>query len=111
MPSTLMVVSRRTRRRMRTVSAARSSSSVDAHLLSFGVASRGGATKDAGVRCSLVVASEPVTQLQLDELSQGALREIDRTATASLRDAARRKKKLVDHDVVNRVAEALLRFD
>ena len=47
----------------------------------------------------------------LHELSQGALREIDRLATAALRDAARRKKKLVDRDVVTRVAEALLRFD
>ena len=36
---------------------------------------------------------------------------IDRLATAALRDAARRKKKLVDRDVVTRVAEALLRFD
>jgi type II secretory pathway predicted ATPase ExeA len=47
----------------------------------------------------------------LHELSQGALREIDRLATAALRDAARRKKKLVDHDVITRVAETLLRFD
>jgi type II secretory pathway predicted ATPase ExeA len=47
----------------------------------------------------------------LHELSQGALREIDRLATAALRDAARRKKKLVDRDVVTRVAEALVRFD
>ncbi len=47
----------------------------------------------------------------MHELSQGALREIDRLATAALRDAARRKKKLVDHDVITRVAEALLRFD
>ena len=47
----------------------------------------------------------------LHEHSQGALREIDRLATAALRDAARRKKKLVDRDVVTRVAEALVRFD
>jgi general secretion pathway protein A len=47
----------------------------------------------------------------LHELSQGALREIDRLATAALRDAARRKKKLVDRDTVARVAEALARFD
>lgn len=47
----------------------------------------------------------------LHELSQGALREIDRLATAALREAARRKKKLIDRDVITRVAEALVRFD
>jgi len=47
----------------------------------------------------------------LHELSQGSLREIDRLATAALREAARRKKKLVDKDVITRVAEALVRFD
>ena len=47
----------------------------------------------------------------LHEASQGSLREIDRLATAALREAARRKKKLVDKDVVGRVAEALVRFD
>jgi general secretion pathway protein A len=47
----------------------------------------------------------------LHELSQGALREIDRLATAALREAARRKKKLVDRETVVRVAEALARFD
>lgn len=47
----------------------------------------------------------------LHEASQGALREIDRLARAALREAARRKKKLVDRDVVTRVAETLARFD
>jgi general secretion pathway protein A len=47
----------------------------------------------------------------LHEQSQGALRDIDRLATASLRDASRRKKKLVDREVVLRVADALVRFD
>lgn len=47
----------------------------------------------------------------LHELSQGALREIDRLAMAALREAARRQKKLVDRDVVTRVAEALARFE
>jgi general secretion pathway protein A len=47
----------------------------------------------------------------LHELSQGALREIDRLAAAALREATRRKKKLVDRDVITRVAESLLRFD
>jgi type II secretory pathway predicted ATPase ExeA len=47
----------------------------------------------------------------LHELSQGALRDIDRLATASMREAARRKKKLVDRALVKRVAEPLVRFD
>jgi type II secretory pathway predicted ATPase ExeA len=47
----------------------------------------------------------------LHELSQGALREIDRLATAALREAARRKKKLVDREIITRVAESLARFD
>lgn len=47
----------------------------------------------------------------MHEHSQGALREIDRLATAAMREAARRKKKLVDRDVITRVAEALVRFD
>jgi len=47
----------------------------------------------------------------LHELSQGALREIDRLAGAALRDAARRKKKLVDRELIVRVGEALARFD
>jgi type II secretory pathway predicted ATPase ExeA len=47
----------------------------------------------------------------LHELSQGALREIDRLATASLREAARRKKKLVDREIVVRAAEPLARFE
>lgn len=47
----------------------------------------------------------------LHEASQGALREIDRLATAALREAARRKKKLVDREIVVRVAEALARFE
>src|SRR5882672_9150866 len=46
----------------------------------------------------------------LHELSQGALREIDRLAAAALRDAARRKKKLVDREIVLRVGENLARF-
>jgi general secretion pathway protein A len=47
----------------------------------------------------------------LHELSQGALREIDRLAAAALRDAARRKKKLIDRELVLRVSEALARFE
>ncbi len=47
----------------------------------------------------------------LHEHSQGALREVDRIATAAMRDAARRKKNLVDRNTVLRVAEPLVRFD
>lgn len=43
----------------------------------------------------------------LHELASGSLREIDRLASAALRDAARRKRKLVDREVVVRVAESL----
>ena len=47
----------------------------------------------------------------LHDASEGALREIDRLGTAALRDAARRKKKLVDRETVSRVAEPITRFD
>jgi general secretion pathway protein A len=47
----------------------------------------------------------------LHELSQGALREIDRLAGAALRAAARRKKKLVDRELILRASEPLVRFD
>ena len=43
----------------------------------------------------------------LHELASGSLREIDRIASAAMRDSARRKRKLVDRDVVARVAETL----
>ena len=43
----------------------------------------------------------------LHELASGSLREIDRLASAALRDAARRKRKLVDRETVVRVAESL----
>jgi type II secretory pathway predicted ATPase ExeA len=47
----------------------------------------------------------------LHESSQGALREIDRLAIAALREAARRKKKLVEREIILRVAEPLARFE
>jgi hypothetical protein len=47
----------------------------------------------------------------LHEFSQGALREIDRLANAALRDAVRRKKKLVDRELVLHAGDALVRFD
>jgi general secretion pathway protein A len=43
----------------------------------------------------------------LHEVCEGSLREIDRLATAALRDAAKRKRKLVDADTITRVAESL----
>ena len=39
----------------------------------------------------------------LHEAAGSSLREIDRLATAALREAARRKKKLVERDVMARV--------
>ncbi len=46
---------------------------------------------------------------ELHACSQGSLREIDRIATMSLRDAARRKKKLVDKELVVRAAQVSVR--
>jgi type II secretory pathway predicted ATPase ExeA len=42
----------------------------------------------------------------LHESASGALRDIDRLATAALKEAARRKKKLVERDVLSRVVDA-----
>lgn len=42
----------------------------------------------------------------LHEAASGALRDIDRLATAALREAARRKKKLVERDSLTRVLDA-----
>jgi len=44
----------------------------------------------------------------LHEAASGALRDLDRLATASLREAARRKKKLVERDILARVLDAEL---
>ena len=43
----------------------------------------------------------------LHDASSGSLRELDRLASLALPEAARRKRKLVDKDIVVRVAEAL----
>jgi hypothetical protein len=43
----------------------------------------------------------------LHELASGSLREIDRLASAAMRESARQKRKLVDRDGVARVAETL----
>ncbi|MCP3143600.1 hypothetical protein [Pyxidicoccus xibeiensis] len=41
----------------------------------------------------------------LHEAASGAHRDIDRLATTALREAARRKKKLVERDVLARVLD------
>jgi len=41
----------------------------------------------------------------LHEAASGSLRDLDRLATAALREAARRKKKLVERDVLARVLD------
>mgnify|MGYP000982365311 CR=1 FL=1 len=42
----------------------------------------------------------------LHEAASGAHRDIDRLATAALKEAARRKKKLVERDILARVLDA-----
>ncbi len=41
----------------------------------------------------------------LHEAASGALRDLDRLATAALREAARKKKKLVERDTLVRVLD------
>jgi general secretion pathway protein A len=42
----------------------------------------------------------------LREATVGAMRDLDRLAAAALRETARKKRKLVERDVVSRVIEA-----
>ena len=49
-------------------------------------------------------ASDAIAMLH--EAASGALREIDRLATAALREAARKKRKLVERDVLAHVVDA-----
>ena len=51
-----------------------------------------------------VFASDAVTLLH--EAAAGALRDLDRLATACLRVACRKKRKTVERDVVARIAKA-----
>lgn len=51
-----------------------------------------------------VFASDAVVLLH--EATTGAMRDLDRLATGALRETARRKRKLVERDVVTRVIEA-----
>ncbi len=58
---------------------------------------RGGCTRE-------VFASDAVVLLH--EATVGAMRDLDRLAAAALRETARKKKKLVERDVVAHVVEA-----
>ena len=51
-------------------------------------------------------SSPPTPLAMLHEAAAGCLRDIDRLATAALREAARRKKKLVERDILARVIDA-----
>ena len=42
----------------------------------------------------------------LHEAASGALRDIDRIATAALRETARKKRKLVERDTLARIVDA-----
>lgn len=42
----------------------------------------------------------------LHEAASGSLRDIDRIAIAALRDAARKKRKLVEPDVISKIIDA-----
>jgi type II secretory pathway predicted ATPase ExeA len=51
-----------------------------------------------------VFASDALAMLH--EATRGAMREIDRLATAALREAARKKRRLVERDVLARILDA-----
>jgi general secretion pathway protein A len=55
--------------------------------------------------CTREVFASDATVL-LHEATVGAMRDLDRLATAALRETARKKRKLVERDVVVRVIEA-----
>ena len=58
-----------------------------------------------GTGCTREVFASDATVL-LHEATVGAVRDLDRLATAALRETARKKRKLVERDVVTRVIEA-----
>ena len=64
----------------------------------------------ARVGCNREVFTSDATAL-LHEAALGSMRDLDRLATAALREAARRKKKLVERDTVARVIDADLAAD
>ena len=49
-------------------------------------------------------ASDAVAMIH--EAATGGMRDVDRLATAAIREAARRKRRLVERDAVARVIEA-----
>jgi type II secretory pathway predicted ATPase ExeA len=59
----------------------------------------------AGAGCERELFSSDAVAM-LHEATLGALRDIDRLATAALRETARKKRKLVERDVIARVVEA-----
>jgi general secretion pathway protein A len=58
--------------------------------------------KQSGCDRELVTAD---ALAMLHEAAAGSLRDLDRLATAALRDAARRKRKLVERDAITRVVD------
>jgi hypothetical protein len=52
-----------------------------------------------------------VAMALLHEASLGGMRDTDRLATAALRETARKKRKLVERDVVARVTDAHVNGD
>lgn len=59
----------------------------------------------ARVGCEKELFASDATAM-LHEAASGALREVDRLATAALREAARKKRKLVERDVLARVLDS-----
>lgn len=59
----------------------------------------------AGVGCDREIFAQDAVAM-LHEATAGALRDIDRLATAALRETAKRKRKLVERDTIARVVEA-----
>jgi hypothetical protein len=51
-----------------------------------------------------VFAADAIAMLH--EATRGAMRDLDRLATLALRDSAKKKRKLVERDVVARILEA-----
>ena len=76
-------------------------------------AGRGGAGASVRYRLGAVGAAHALFHddaiVELHACSRGSPREIDRIATMSLRDAARRKEKLVDKEVVAGAGQTLVR--
>jgi len=59
----------------------------------------------ARVGCEKELFASDATAM-LHEAASGALREVDRLATAALREAARKKRRLVERDVIARVVDS-----